>query len=74
MTSGHFDLAGKKVWVAGHRGMAGSAIVRRLAGEGCTILTASRDELDLRRQEAVEAWLGGHSPHDDMTLVIVKVV
>ncbi len=62
MTSGHFDLAGKKVWVAGHRGMAGSAIVRRLAGEGCTILTASRDELDLRRQEAVEAWLGRNRP------------
>ena len=35
-----FDLAGKRVYVAGHRGMVGSAIVRRLASEGCEVLTA----------------------------------
>ena len=52
-----FSLEGKRVWVAGHRGMAGSAIVRRLAGEGCEVLTADRATLDLRRQDAVEAWV-----------------
>jgi len=50
------ELAGARVWVAGHRGLAGSALMRRLAGEGCEILTATRDELDLRDPAAVEAW------------------
>ncbi|MEA2737175.1 MAG: GDP-L-fucose synthase [Acetobacteraceae bacterium] len=57
-----YSIEGKKVWVAGHRGMVGSAIVRRLASEGCEILTASRSELDLRRQAEVEAWLADHRP------------
>jgi GDP-L-fucose synthase len=52
-----FDLKGKHVWVAGHRGMAGSAIVRRLAREDCEIITATRSELDLRRQSDVNAWV-----------------
>jgi GDP-L-fucose synthase len=52
-----YVLKGKRVWVAGHRGMAGSAIVRRLAQEDCELLTVARDEVDLRRQEAVEAWM-----------------
>lgn len=52
-----FDLAGKRVWVAGHHGMAGSAIVRRLEREGCEIVTAMRSELDLLRQADVHAWL-----------------
>ena len=58
-----YSLAGKRVWVAGHRGMAGSAIVRRLATEGCQILTADRSEADLRRQAEVEAWMSRHKPH-----------
>ena len=54
MTSGApFELAGRKVYVAGHRGMVGSAVVRRLGAEGCTILTATRAELDLQDQAAV---------------------
>jgi GDP-L-fucose synthase len=57
-----YDLRGKRVWVAGHRGMAGSAIVRRLAAEGCTLLTAGREEADLRRQAEVEAWMDKHRP------------
>jgi len=57
-----FDLSGRKVWVAGHRGMVGSALVRRLAGIGCTVLTADRAQLDLRDQRAVEAWLGKARP------------
>ena len=52
-----FDLAGKRVWVAGHRGMAGSAIVRRLARENCEIVTVERTELDLLRQAEVHAWM-----------------
>ncbi|MBV9247024.1 MAG: GDP-L-fucose synthase [Methylobacteriaceae bacterium] len=58
----HF-LNGKRVWVAGHRGMVGSALVRRLASEPCEILTAGRGELDLRRQIDVEAWMDHWRPH-----------
>jgi len=57
-----FDLGGKRVYVAGHRGMVGSAVMRRLAGEGCTLLTAPRAELDLRRQDQVEAWFAANKP------------
>ncbi len=52
-----YSLKGKRVWVAGHRGMAGSAIVRRLAAEDCELLEATRAEVDLRRQDAVERWM-----------------
>jgi GDP-L-fucose synthase len=52
-----FELAGRRVWVAGHRGMAGSAIVRRLHRERCEIVTAARSELDLLRQADVDAWM-----------------
>lgn len=62
MPNDGFDLAGKRVWVAGHRGMVGAALVRRLAREGCAILTASRAELDLRRQADVEQWMARHRP------------
>jgi GDP-L-fucose synthase len=47
MTEPLFDLAGRRVFVAGHRGMAGSAVVRRLARESCEILTVDRREVDL---------------------------
>jgi GDP-L-fucose synthase len=57
-----FSLEGKTLWVAGHRGMVGSAIVRRFAFEGCRIITASRAELDLRRQAEVESWLEAIHP------------
>jgi GDP-L-fucose synthase len=57
-----FSLQGRKVWVAGHRGMVGSAVVRRLSEEDCEILTADRDQLDLRRQDQVEAWVAAHRP------------
>jgi GDP-L-fucose synthase len=52
-----FDLTGRRVWVAGHRGMAGSAIVRRLRRESCEIVTVDRNELDLLRQAEVHAWV-----------------
>ena len=56
MSDPTFSLAGRRIWVAGHRGMLGSAIMRRLAGEGCEILTVAREELDLRDQAAVRNW------------------
>lgn len=55
-------LEGKRVWVAGHRGMVGGALVRRLAGERCVILTADRNNLDLRRQKDVEDWVREQKP------------
>jgi GDP-L-fucose synthase len=67
-----YRLAGKKVFVAGHRGMVGAAIVRRLAQEGCDILTATRKELDLTRQADVEAWMEDRRP-DAVFLAAAKV-
>jgi len=57
-----FDVHGKRVYVAGHRGMVGSALVRRLAREDCQILTVSRGEVDLRNQQAVDRWFDEHRP------------
>lgn len=57
-----YPLTGKKIWVAGHTGMLGSALCRRLEGEDIELLTASRAELDLRRQADVEAWVATHRP------------
>lgn len=67
-----YALEGKKVWVAGHRGMVGGAVVRRLADEGCEILTAGRDVLDLTRQIAVEEWVASHKP-DAVIVAAAKV-
>ena len=63
MISEPYSLAGKRVWVAGHRGMVGAALVRRLAGEGCDVLTATRAELDLTHAAAVDAWMAEKRPH-----------
>ena len=57
-----FDLAGRSVFVAGHRGMVGSALVRRLEGEPVRLLTATRAELDLTRQAEVERWMAANRP------------
>lgn len=57
-----FDLQGKRIFVAGHKGMAGSAIVRRLASENCRILTVDRQSLDLTRQLDTERWLEQNAP------------
>ncbi len=57
-----YDLAGKRVWVAGHRGMVGSAIIRRLAREACEVLTVDRAAVDLRRQAETETWLAANRP------------
>ena len=57
-----FDLNGKRVYVAGHSGMAGSAIARRLASERCDILTADHVALDLADQRQTEQWLAREKP------------
>src|SRR4051794_32811464 len=57
-----FERAGKRVYGAGHRGMVGAALVRRLSREPIELLTATREELDLTRQAAVEAWMAAHRP------------
>lgn len=67
-----FDLKEKRVFVAGHRGMVGSAIVRRLASEGCEVLMATRAELDLKDQRAVREWFAAQRP-DAVFLAAAKV-
>ena len=66
-----YDLTGKRVYVAGHKGMVGSAIVRRLEREGCEILTADRS-VDLREQVAVRDWFAANRP-DTVVLAAAKV-
>ncbi len=58
-----YELKGKRVWVAGHRGMVGSALLRRLEREDCEVLVAARETLDLRRQDEVARWIGDARPH-----------
>src|SRR5262245_22507290 len=57
-----YALRGKRVWVAGHGGMVGSALVRRLASEGCEILTADRRLVDLRQSAQVARWMSDMRP------------
>ncbi len=61
MTDPIFSLTGRTVYVAGHNGMVGSAIVRRLAGEQCTVQTSDR-RTDLRNGAAVAAWFAQSKP------------
>lgn len=67
-----FPLADKAVWVAGHRGMVGAAIVRRLAREGCRVITVDRDSVDLTRQAEVEDWMAAARP-DAIFLAAARV-
>ena len=67
-----YPLAGKRVWVAGHNGMVGSAIVRRLARESCDVLIADRNEVDLKRQDQTHAWIMDNKP-DAIFLAAAKV-
>ena len=57
-----YELAGKRVYVAGHNGMVGRAVVKALAAENCTVLTAERQDADLLRQSEVEAWMSHNKP------------
>lgn len=62
MGDADFSLKGKRVYVAGHRGMVGAAIARRLAREDCEVQTSARADTDLRDQAAVERWFLAHKP------------
>src|ERR1700691_2136117 len=57
-----FDLSGKRVFVTGHAGMVGSAIVRRLEREKCDIIFAARRDLDLRQSDAVDRFMAQARP------------
>ena len=67
-----YDLKGKRIFVAGHRGMVGSAVVRRLETEDCEVITAAREELDLVDQAAVNAWMQEQRP-DAIVMAAAKV-
>ena len=67
-----YSLNSKSIFVAGHRGMVGGAIVRRLSSEGCEIITAGRDVLDLRDQVGVRTFLADRRP-DAVVLAAAKV-
>ena len=67
-----FTLSGKRVFVAGHRGLVGSAIVRRLASENVNVITATRTELDLRDTAKTLEWFKANKP-DVVYLAAAKV-
>lgn len=67
-----YDLNGKRIYVAGHRGMVGAALLRRLAAENCTVLTAGRADADLTRQADVEKWMDANRP-DAVIVAAAKV-
>jgi len=70
--SRNYALRNRRVWVAGHRGLVGSALVRRLAEEDCEVVTAPREQCDLRKREDVERYLGDSKP-DAIFLAAAKV-
>lgn len=72
MTSGPFDLAGRRVFVAGHNGMVGRALVRRLERESVELLIADRRTLDLTDLAAVDAWIAANRP-DIVVIAAAKV-
>jgi len=67
-----YELSGKRVLVTGHKGMVGSALVRRLQTENCEVLTAGREEADLTRQDEVEALIN-HLKPDALIVAAAKV-
>ena len=67
-----FSFSGKRIYIAGHRGMVGSALVRRLANEDCELLLATRSELNLLDQDATTRWLLSHRP-DAVIVAAAKV-
>jgi GDP-L-fucose synthase len=72
MSAKIFDLTGKRIFVAGHRGMVGSAIVRHLAHFKCDTIIASRADVDLERQEQTDAFLSASKP-DVVVVAAAKV-
>jgi GDP-L-fucose synthase len=71
-SSESYSLKGKRVWVAGHRGMVGRAVVRRLASENCEVLTVDRKTLDLKDSGRTYDWVQSAKP-DVVVLAAAKV-
>ena len=67
-----YSLEGKKIWVAGHRGMVGAAVARRLESESCDLLLAGRDVVDLCDQSMVRGWMADNRP-DCIVVAAAKV-
>lgn len=67
-----YELQGKRVWVAGHKGMVGGAVVRRLLREDCELLIVDREVVDLREQVAVHEWMAEARP-DAVVVAAAKV-
>lgn len=67
-----FDLGGKRVFVAGHRGMVGAALVRRLSAEPCEVLIAPKAKLDLTDRRDVNLWMCEERP-DAVIIAAAKV-
>jgi len=67
-----YELSGKRVWVAGHRGMVGGAVARRLESEDCEVLLAGREVVDLLDQVAVKQWMTEAKP-DAIVVAAAKV-
>ena len=67
-----WDLSGKRIWVAGHRGLVGGALVRRLARENCTVLVAPRSEVDVADEAQVSAFIQREKP-DAIIVAAAKV-
>jgi GDP-L-fucose synthase len=65
-------MSGRRIWVAGHAGMVGSAVARCLARDGAEVLTIGHAALDLRDQAATLAWLQQNRP-DAIVLAAAKV-
>ena len=61
-TNSPYALQNKRVWVAGHRGLVGDALVRRLAIERCEVVAVAHVDCDLRHAPAVEAWMTANRP------------
>jgi len=72
MSAKIFDLSGRRIFVAGHRGMVGSAIVRRLASIDAEVLTAGREQVDLFKQNETERYLAADRP--DVVVVAAGTV
>jgi GDP-L-fucose synthase len=71
-TTKAYDLSGHRIYVAGHRGMVGSAIVRRLAKVDCHVVTAGRETVDLLDQSETERFLSSTAP-DVLILAAARV-
>jgi GDP-L-fucose synthase len=72
MDNGQNWMSGLRIWVAGHKGMVGSAVTRHLEARGDTVIKADRSVVDLRNQIAVEVWLKQNRP-DAIVFAAAKV-